>query len=109
MTTQGSRSTSPRKAISTSPRAFSAESEKFGAGGFQHQRRIGKAEVETLVAARHRGARGQHHAAAAVQQVDQIVEPLGVAGELLDGPRDREAAAVRYSLCSGREKAVLFM
>ena len=109
MTTQGSRSVSPRKAISTSPRAFSASSEKFGAGGFQRQRRIGKAEIETLVAAGHRGARRQHHAAAAVEQVDQVVEPLGVAGELLDRAGDREAAAVRYSLCAGREKTVLFM
>jgi hypothetical protein len=66
---------------------------KVGAGGFQHQRRIGKAEVETLVAARHRGARGQHHAAAAVEQLDQLVEAFGVAGELLDGAGNREAAA----------------
>ena len=66
---------------------------KVGAGGFQPQRRIGKAEIETLVAARHRGARRQHHAAAAVEQIDQVVEPLGVAGKLLDGARDRETAA----------------
>ena len=66
---------------------------EFRARGLQHQRRIGKAEVEALVAARHRGARRQHHAAAAIEQVDQIVEPLGVAGELLDGPRDRKPAA----------------
>ena len=56
---------------------------KVRAGGFQPQRRIGKAEVEALVAARHRGARRQHHAAAAVEQVDQVVEPVGAAGEML--------------------------
>ena len=68
---------------------------KIDAGGLQHQRRIGEAEVKALVAARHRGARGQHHAAAAVEQVDQIVEPVGAAGKLLDRPRDRKPAAVR--------------
>ena len=65
---------------------------EVGDCGFQNQRRIGKAEVKALVAARYRGARGQHHAAAAIQQVDQIVEPVGATGKLLDGPRDREPA-----------------
>ena len=66
---------------------------EVGTDRFQHQRRIGKTEIKTLVAARHRGARGQHHAAAAIQQLDQVVEPLGIAGKLLDGARNREAAA----------------
>ena len=62
------------------------------ADGFQPQRRIGKAEVKTVIAARHRGARRQHHAAAAVEQVDQVVEPVGVTGELLHRARHREPA-----------------
>jgi len=82
---------------------------KIGAVGFQHQRRIGKAEVKALVAAGHRGARGQHHAAATIQQVDQIIEPLGVAGKLLDSPRDRKATGGPVFAAFGREKAVLFM
>jgi hypothetical protein len=65
---------------------------KIGSGGFQPQRRVGKAEVETLVAARHRGARRQHHAAAAIEQVDQVIEPVGAAGELLHRARHFEAA-----------------
>jgi hypothetical protein len=65
---------------------------KVGPGGFQPQRRIGKAEIEALIAARHCGARRQHHAAAAVQEVDQVVEPFGVAGELLHRPRHQKPA-----------------
>jgi hypothetical protein len=65
---------------------------KIGSGGFQPQRRVGKAEVETLVAARHRGARRQHHAAAAIKQVDQVIEPVGAAGELLHRARHFETA-----------------
>ena len=65
---------------------------KAGPGGLQPQRRIGKAEIEALVAARHRGARRQHHTAAAIEQIDQIIQPIGTAAELLHRPRDLEAA-----------------
>ena len=56
----------------------------------ERQRRIGKAEVEALVAARHRRAGRQHHAAAVIEQVDQLVERLA-AGERLGAARHREA------------------
>ena len=62
-------------------------------GGFQPQRRIGKAEIETLVAPRHVGARRQHDAAAAIQKLDQIIQPVGAASELLDRPQHGKAAA----------------
>src|SRR5262249_3342086 len=48
-----------------------------------------------LIAAGHRGARGQHHAAAAIEQVDQRVQPVGMAGEMLDRAQDRQATACR--------------
>ena len=59
---------------------------------FQPQRRVGKTKVKTVITARHRGARRQHHAAAAVEQVDQVVEPVGVTGEMLHRARHREPA-----------------
>ena len=65
---------------------------KAGPNGFQPQRRIGKAEIETLIAPRHRGARRQHHAAAAIEQIDQVIEPAGAAGELLHRARYFQAA-----------------
>ncbi|MGY4446716.1 hypothetical protein ACVWZR_001376 [Bradyrhizobium sp. i1.3.1] len=75
---------------------------EIDASGLELERRIGEAEVKALVAAGHGRARGQHHAAAAVEQVDEIVEPVGAAGELLRYTRDRETAA-GHVVASGRE------
>ena len=65
---------------------------KLGCLGLQPQRRIGKTQIETLVSPGHRGARGQHHAGPAVEQLDQVIEPVGAARELLHRARDREPA-----------------
>lgn len=62
---------------------------EIDASGFELERRIGEAEVKALVAAGHSRARGQHHAAAAVEQIDEVVEPVGAAGKLLRHARDR--------------------
>ncbi len=58
--------------------------------GFELQRRVGKTEVKTLVTPRHRGAGRQHHAAAAIEQVDQVVQPVGAARKMLDRAGDRK-------------------
>ena len=65
---------------------------KVRTSGFQLQRRVGETKIKTLVAARHRGAGRQHYPAAAVEQVDQVIEPVGPAGELLHRPRNRKPA-----------------
>src|ERR1700761_194273 len=88
----GSSSVSPRKATSTSPRWLSAASEKSGPAACEPQRRIGKAEIEAFIAARHRRARRQHDAATAVGQFDQFVE-LAAAGEALDRAGDFKPTA----------------
>ena len=93
MTMQGSRKRIAEKRDQHLAARVQRGERKIVARGFQHQRRIGEAEIKTLIAARHRGARRQHHAAAAVEQVDQIVEPVGAAGELLHRARHHKAAA----------------
>src|SRR5581483_7017295 len=66
---------------------------EIGANGLELERRIGEAEVKALIATRNDRARGQHHAAAAVEQVDEVVEPVGVTGELLGHAGDRKTPA----------------
>ena len=93
MTTQGSRSMSPRKAISTSPRAFSASKREIRSRWFPapaadrqsrgRSSRSGPAPWCRTTAPRRGGGRAGRSGRRA----------LGVAGELLDGARNREAAA----------------
>src|SRR5450631_699286 len=75
---------------------------KVRSGGLQPERGIGEAKIKALVAARYRGARRQHHAAAAVEQFDQVIEPVGAAGELLHRARYLETATAAI-LAAGRQ------
>jgi len=89
-------------------RGRSALRAKMRCRWFPAPRRIGEAEVETLVAPRHRGAGRQHHAAAMIQQVDQIVERVA-AGQTLHGARHGEAGSGAIIGLRRQRKTVLFM
>src|SRR5579872_6388036 len=109
MTTQGSRSTSRRKAIRTSPRAFSAESEKFTpvvcncSGGSAKPRSKLSYRPGTVVPDDSTTPRRRSSSSISSSSLEAAPENCSTTRATANPPR------VRYSLCSGREKTVLFM